>query len=82
MTEKTLAEMLEELVAGMKTLVANQEKFQAEQQCQGLALGEVGLALIDHAKSLRDQGAAVVRLWHAAGLPIAEAPQMPEGPVN
>jgi len=66
--------MVAELVEGMKRVVANQEKLMEQQQKQALALGEAGLSLIDHTQNLRNLGAAVVRLWHEAGLPINEAP--------
>jgi hypothetical protein len=45
-------------------------------------MGESGLILANHAETMRNLGSATVRLWHEAGLPIADAPSVPPEAVN
>jgi hypothetical protein len=66
----------------MKTMTSNQEKLQLEQARLRVAMGESGLIVLTNAETLRNVGAAVVRLWHEAGLPIADAPEVPPEAVN
>ena len=82
MEEKTLVEMMEDLMGLMKTVTANQEKLEAEQKRLATAMGESGLIVINNATTLSHLGAAVVRLWHEAGLPIDQAPAVPPEAVN
>jgi hypothetical protein len=82
MPEKTLTEILSEMMAAMKTMAENQTKLQAEQACLAVAMGESGIILLDNTKKLNNQGVALIRLWHEAGLPIADAPEVPPEAVN
>jgi hypothetical protein len=77
MTEETgfpqLLQM-QEMTAAIRTLVANQERLQAEQEHAGRALGELGLIMKNHADVLRGVQGAVIRLWEEVGLPTEEQP--------
>lgn len=76
--EKTLMELMQEMLVAMKVVTASLEFLQAEQERLGKAAGEIGLLLTV-------QGQAIQRLWHHAGLP--EDLRFPEppparGPIN
>jgi hypothetical protein len=68
-----LVKIVQQMHEAMKTVASNQEKLLAEQERMGKAIGETGIILQDHAQKIRNTGAAVVRLWNEAGLPVAEA---------
>ena len=82
MTEKNLVQMMQDLMDLMRKMTENQEKMQSEQQRLGIAMGESGLILANHAETLRKLGAATVRLWHEAKLPVNEAPETPPEVIN
>ncbi len=82
MSEKTLVEMMQEMLAAMKVMTGTLEKLEAEQARLGKAMGESGIVLLNHAKTLNNLGSAVVRLWHEAKLPVNEAPETPPETVN
>jgi hypothetical protein len=79
---KKLVAIMQTMSQAMQTMTNNLERLTEEQARAGKAIGEAGLILQDHAQNIRNIGAAVVRLWHEANLPIEEAPQPPPGPVN
>ena len=79
---KKLVAIMQTMSQAMQTMSTTLEKLTEEQARAGKAIGEAGLILQDHAHNIRNLGAAVVRLWTEAGLPITEAPQVPSGPVN
>jgi len=54
--------MLAEMTTVLKQVVANQEKFEAEQKRRAAALGEAGVILLDHTRTLSFQGAACIRM--------------------
>jgi len=56
--------------------------LEAEQARLKVAMGASGLIVISNATTLRHVEAAVVRLWHEAGLPITDAPEVPPEAVN
>jgi len=82
MSDKTLVEMMQDIMDLLKTVTSNQEKLEAEQARLKVAMGESGLIVISNATTLRHVEAAVVRLWHEAGLPITDAPEVPPEAVN
>ena len=79
---KKLVAIMQTMSQAMQTMTNNLERLTEEQARAGKAIGEAGIILQDHAQTIRNLGAAVVRLWHEANLPIEEAPQPPPGPVN
>ena len=84
-----LLKLLQEMMQSMKTIIANQERFQerfsadlerfkSEQGRAGAALGETGAILLNHADALRTHNTALRTLCEKAGIPLKEA--SPETP--
>jgi K+/H+ antiporter YhaU regulatory subunit KhtT len=79
---QTMSQAMQTMSTTLEKLTEEQARMAQEQERMGKAIGEAGLILQDHTQNIRNIGAAVVRLWHEANLPIEEAPQPPPGPVN
>lgn len=79
---QTMSQAMQTMSTTLEKLTEEQARMAQEQTRMGKAIGEAGTILQDHAHVIRNIGAAVVRLWTEAGLPITEAPQVPSGPVN